>query len=186
MVAAAHAAGVPVQPVPGASAVTAIVSAAGFEGEGFVFVGFAPSRSNHRKYWLRGLRSELRPIVLYEAPHRIGGTLADIQAELGERRVGIGRELTKLHEELAIRPIIEWLQLPPRAVGEFVLIIAPPEEPESAGEAIEPERLAEHFWLLTNNEGLGRREAMRRVATRYKVRVRDVFAAVEVSKKSVE
>jgi 16S rRNA (cytidine1402-2'-O)-methyltransferase len=124
--------------------------------------------------------------VLYEAPHRIVGTLADIQAELGQRRVGIGRELTKLHEQLAIRPINEWLLEPPKTVGEFVLIIAPPEDRDSDGEAVEPALLAKYFWQLANNQSLPRRELMRRVAKQFNVRVRDVFIAVEAAKKSVE
>jgi 16S rRNA (cytidine1402-2'-O)-methyltransferase len=185
LVTAAHGAGVPVQPVPGPSAVTAIVSAAGFGGEGFVFTGFPPSRANHRKTWLRQFGSELRPIVMYEAPHRIAATLADIQTELGDRRVALGRELTKLHEELVIRPIDEWVTDPPKALGEFVLIIAPAEEPENGGAtSIEPSVLADNFWQMAKNSQLSRRDLMRAVAERYRVRVREVFDAVEASKNS--
>src|SRR5687768_15060004 len=109
LVIAAHAAGVPVQPVPGPSAAIAMVSASGLGGDAFLFAGFPPNRSNNRKAWLRSLADERFPLVMYEAPHRILGTLADIASELGPRLVAIGRELTKMHEQLAVRPISQWL-----------------------------------------------------------------------------
>ncbi len=65
LVAAAHRAGIPVQPIPGASAVTAVVSAVGLDGEGFTFLGFPPNRSNNRKKWLKGLAE----------PHLAAGSL---------------------------------------------------------------------------------------------------------------
>ena len=187
LVAAAHAAGIQVQPIPGASALIALVSASGFQGDGFVFAGFPPNRSNRRKAWLRKLADEPRPIVLYEAPHRIVATLADIAEELGARRVAVGRELTKIHEQLAIRPIKHWIDDPPKAQGEFVLIIEPPSG-ETAGSKTqaEPQLLAAEFWQMANNCGEPRREVMRRVAEKHGARVREVFEAVEASKKSVE
>ncbi len=122
----AHHAGITVQPVPGPSALTAMVSATGVGPDGFSFVGFAPNRSNARKAWLRSYATHHLPLVVYEAPHRIVALLTDIQAELGDREVAIGRELTKRHETLAIRPIKEWIQTPPVSLGEFVIVVYPP------------------------------------------------------------
>ena len=184
LIASAHAAGISVQPVPGPSAVTALVSAAGVGPEGFSFVGFPPNRSNARKHWLKALGGEARPIVLYEAPHRIGALLEDVAAILGERIVAIGRELTKRHESLAIRPISQWLEAPPPALGEFVLIIFPsirmptsPSEPAGQGD------IAAEFDRLTNVEGLGRREALKSAALKFSVSTREVFSAVESQRK---
>ena len=186
LVSAAHAAGILVLPVPGPSALTAIVSAAGVPVEGFTFVGFPPSRSSARKKWLRELSDHRFPIVLYEAPHRITGALEDILAELGDRRVAIGRELTKAHEQLAVRPISEWVSRPPPARGEFVLIVFPRLPSEAAGDpAVEPSELASEFWLLTKNEAVGRRDALRQVARRHGVSTRVVFAAIESHPKLV-
>ena len=184
LVAAAHGAGIRVEPVPGASAITALLSAAGIGGEGFVFAGFPPSRASGRKAWLQGLKEESRPVVVYEAPHRILATLAAIAEELGERQIGVGRELTKAHEQLAIRPISAWLEDPPPERGEFVLVIGPAdphlgEQPPRPGDA----NLAELFGQLTENGGLGRREALRELSRRHGMTSRDVFAALERQKK---
>lgn len=185
LVAAAHQAGIQVVPVPGASAVTAAVSAAGLLSDGFTFVGFPPTRSNSRKRWLRELSAHPFPLVLYEAPHRIQQTLADIETEMGERTVAIGRELTKIHEYFAIQPISDWLKEPPPAQGEFVLIIFPGQTVRSGEEqAPRDADLAAEFWRLTNNAGLERREAIREVARRHGISTRAVFKAIEDAKKS--
>jgi 16S rRNA (cytidine1402-2'-O)-methyltransferase len=180
LVRAAHDAGISVQPVPGASALTAVVSAAGIGPEGFSFVGFPPNRSNARKTWLRGVADHIRPLVLYEAPHRIRALLDDIATEMGERNVAIGRELTKKHESLAVRPISGWLTTPPPELGEFVLVIYPATSPVEANRGSpDADAIAEEFDRLTNNEGLGRREALKSAAMKFSVSTRDVFAAVE-------
>lgn len=187
LVAAAHAAGISVQPVPGPSAVTALVSAVGVGVEGFSFVGFAPHRSNARKKWLRGYVSHPLPLILYEAPHRIHALLEDIRQELGERTVAIGRELTKVHESLAVRPISGWLADPPPALGEMVVMISPSRgEGERVAAEPDPSQLAAEFWRLTKNDDLGRRDALKRVAVRFGVRARDVFNAVEAHPCSVD
>ena len=125
LVAEAHRQSIRVEPIPGPSAVVAAVSATGFTGDGFLFGGFPPFRSNARKKWLREFGDVKRPVVIFEAPHRILTTLEDIAAVLGDREVAIGRELTKKHENLAVRPINEWLRTPPAERGEFTLVIGP-------------------------------------------------------------
>jgi 16S rRNA (cytidine1402-2'-O)-methyltransferase len=121
---------------------------------------------------------------MYEAPHRIAQTLVDVQAELGERRVAIGRELTKIHEYLAIRPISDWLTDPPPPQGELVLLIFPPELPTPRqATAIDAAVLADAFWQTTNDATISRREALKSVARKYGVSTRDVFAAVEADQK---
>jgi 16S rRNA (cytidine1402-2'-O)-methyltransferase len=187
LVAAAHRTGITVQPVPGASAVTAVISASGIESEGFTFVGFPPNRSKPRMTWLNGLADHRFPLVMYEAPHRILATLSAIHEAFGTRTVAVGRELTKLHESLVVRPIDEWIREPPPPVGEFVLVIWPQargtgEEAQAADRAT----LAREFWVLTNNDAVGRREGLRRVAEKFGVSAREVFAAVDEHPKSGE
>jgi 16S rRNA (cytidine1402-2'-O)-methyltransferase len=179
LVAAAHLQSVLVQPVPGPSAVTAIVSAAGIESEGFTFVGFPPSRSGARKLWLTRLADHEFALVLYEAPHRVLATLNDIQRQIGERRVAIGREVTKIHEYLAVRPISEWLADPPPSQGEFTLVLFPRAKVPGESPPVEAETLAMEFWRLTKTYGTGRRDALRQVARRFNVSTRAVFAAVD-------
>jgi 16S rRNA (cytidine1402-2'-O)-methyltransferase len=105
LVRAAVAAGIPVVPIPGASAVAALVSVAGVPSERFAFEGFLPSRSAARRERLRALAGDGRAMVFLEAPTRLAACLADLEAELGDREAVLGRELTKLHEECVRGPL---------------------------------------------------------------------------------
>jgi 16S rRNA (cytidine1402-2'-O)-methyltransferase len=187
LVAAAHAAGIRVEPIPGASAVVAALSASGLPGEGFLFVGFPPSRSIARKKWLAELASEPRLIVLYEAPHRIKPTLAALLEAFGDRRVAIARELTKLHEELVVRPISAHLQSLSEGVGEFTLVVEGAQSARIApGDPPEASQLAREFGELTKNDALPRREAIRQLASKYGLQSRRAYELVEAGKSSVE
>ena len=80
--------------------VSALLSVAGFAIDRFVFEGFLPQREGRRRRRLEALRTEQRTIVLYESPHHIGRALGEIQEILGDRAIVVGRELTKLFEEI--------------------------------------------------------------------------------------
>ena len=132
LVAQAHRAGIPVRPIPGPSAAAAALSAAGFAASRFLFAGFLPPSAAARRKALEALDLPL-PVVLYEAPHRMRETLADLLARFGpEREIAIARELTKKFEEVARLPLgaaLDWLdERPEREQGEFVLVLAPGEE----------------------------------------------------------
>ncbi len=92
-------AGIPVVPIPGPSALTAVLSASGLPSERFVFEGFLPARKSQRRERLRKLREEPRTLVFYEVPHRVEESLQDLLEVLGEREMVLGREMTKLYEE---------------------------------------------------------------------------------------
>ncbi len=127
LVAAVRAAGHKVIPVPGPSALTAALSAAGIEADGVVFAGFLPAKGTERRERLARLAASPWSIVLFESPHRIAATLADLHAALGERDIVIARELTKKFETIARVPLAEaraWVEADPdRQRGEFVLVI---------------------------------------------------------------
>ena len=91
--------GVPVVPIPGPSAVVAVLSAAGVPADRFVFEGFLPMRGGRRLARLRALRDLERPVVLYEGPHRVVATLQAIEAVFGDAEVVLAREVTKQFEE---------------------------------------------------------------------------------------
>ena len=127
LVEAVRSAGFRVLPLPGASSITTALSASGMTGdEGFVFVGFLPSKAAERQHAVQTLASQSRAIVLLEAPHRIEA-LAQALSVLGPRRVTVGRELTKQFENidtLAASELPAWLAAKPeRQRGEFVLVI---------------------------------------------------------------
>lgn len=134
-VAAVHAAGHRVVPIPGASAGIALLSTAGFLDPRFLFVGFLPPKSTARRSVLEDIKNIPASLVFYEAPHRIRETVADIAAVLGnERHIAFGRELTKRFEEVARMPLGEaaaWIDADPnRERGEFVLAISAPAQTE--------------------------------------------------------
>ena len=137
----------------------------------FVFEGFLPRKGSGRTERLASLASERRTIVLYEAPHRVARTLADLAAAFGaERRVAIARELTKLHEEVWRGPLGEavgWAATdPPR--GELALVVegAPPPPPAQRGPARGGVGRTPRCGLTGEGGGLGGGAAFRGVATR--------------------
>ncbi len=127
LVNAVRAAGYRVLPLPGASSVITVLSASGMTGDsGFVFRGFLPSKATERQHAVQALAQEPRAVVLLEAPHRIEA-LAQALAVLGERRVTLGRELTKQFEQIETLPaqdLSAWLaEKPERLRGEFALVL---------------------------------------------------------------
>ena len=187
LVAAAHAAGIRVEPVPGASAAVAVVSAAGFPDNEFLFLGFPPNRSKARKIWLARLSREQRLLVIYEAPHRIAATLKDMLEILGDRVAAVGREVTKVHEELVVRPISEHVRLLGQPRGEYALVVKGHEEViEDTHVVPSPTEMAAEFGELTNSGGLDRRSAIRNLAERHRLSARAVFGLLEAAKNSVD
>ena len=187
LVSAAHAADVKVVPIPGPSAVMAALSGSGLSlREGFVFAGFPPFRSVARKSWLAAFVHERRPVVMYEAPHRIRPLLDDMLAVLGDRPLVLARELTKIHEELVIIPISSHLAVNKEAIGEYTLILQGAELVDPRSVEANPSVVAAEFGELTNSGNMSRKEAIRAVARGRGLSVRAVYAAVEAAKKSAE
>jgi 16S rRNA (cytidine1402-2'-O)-methyltransferase len=121
----ARAAGVPVVPVPGPAAVTAVLSAAGVPASGFVFDGFLPIKPGRRVNRLTALRELDTTVVLYESPHRILATLEAIATVFGEREIVVAREVTKQFEEIVRAPAAAHrARLAAAGVrGEFTVVI---------------------------------------------------------------
>jgi len=123
LVAAVREAGARIDAIPGASALTAALSIAGLNSDSFTFMGFLPHKKG-RQTALKEIGESERPVVLYESPHRILKLLAELEA-VGVREVRIGRELTKLHEEMIVGTPAELaasLQKRGAVRGEFVVI----------------------------------------------------------------
>jgi 16S rRNA (cytidine1402-2'-O)-methyltransferase len=126
LVASAHEAGVAVRVVPGPCAAAAAAGASGLPADRFVFEGFLPKKPGKKRKLLESLAREPRTLVFYESPHRVAATLQALKDALGDRKLTIARELTKVFEE--IRPttlsaaIAGLEKRPPR--GEYVLVVA--------------------------------------------------------------
>ena len=147
LVAAVRAAGFRVMPLPGASSVTAVLSAAGVtraagssdNGTSFVFAGFLPAKPGERDQAIELLRTDTRAIVILEAPHRIEA-LAKALGVLQGRLVTVGRELTKQFEEIATLPTQDfsaWLDAgAQRTRGEFALVLHSSTAPEGLNDSL--------------------------------------------------
>ncbi len=156
---AAIEAGAKVEVVPGPSASLAALVASGLATDRFTFLGFPPRETGARQALFGTLRNERGTMIFYEAPDRVGATLADLAAALGDdRRASLGRELTKLHEEHVRGTLAElaakYADTSPR--GECTLVVAGGEGP-----AIEVDVEAELRRLLA--EGLGPKDAAARL-----------------------
>jgi len=125
LVEAAWAAGHTVVPVPGASAITAALSVAGYGGPGFTFLGYLPRKPGEMRRLLATLADDPRPAVAFESPYRVRKSLALVAEVLRERQLTVARELTKLHEQVlrgSASEILAVLSDPAR--GEFTLVIS--------------------------------------------------------------
>ena len=173
LVARAIDAGIEIEVIPGPSASLHALVASGLVTSRFVFEGFIPRKGSSRSRRLREIGEEHRTIVLFEAPHRLERTLADLAVVCGdERRIVLARELTKLHEEIWRGTLADALarcvQIAPR--GEFVLVLegAPPQE-----EADDEELRGAVMEAIA--EGLSKRDAAAKVAESFGVSRRRVY-----------
>jgi 16S rRNA (cytidine1402-2'-O)-methyltransferase len=123
----AREAGHEVTPLPGASAFAALVSAAGIGGRSFLFDGFTSPKSGRRRARIEELMARDESFVLYESPYRIDKLLSEIAAIDPERRVCVGREMTKIHEEFVVgtaREVLSRFSGDGERRGEFAVLVA--------------------------------------------------------------
>jgi 16S rRNA (cytidine1402-2'-O)-methyltransferase len=123
LIVAAAQSNIPIVPVPGPSAVTTALAISGLPTDRFTFIGFLPNRAGPRRRLLASVADEPGTIIALEAPHRLTAALADILAILGDRRLAVCRELTKLHEEVFRGTISEVIKHFTEPRGEFTLVI---------------------------------------------------------------
>jgi 16S rRNA (cytidine1402-2'-O)-methyltransferase len=164
---------IPVVPIPGPSAITTALSVSGLPTDRFIYVGFLPRRSGERRRLLESLASESGTIIALEAPHRLKEALDDMRLVLGDRRITICRELTKLHEEVfrgTIRQAQERFTAPR---GEFTLVI------EGNKEKAEPQ-LTRHIIKqleALKASGATAREVVARVASEEGLSKKELYRA---------
>ena len=174
LVAQCHERGIPVTVVPGPSAVITALAVSGMPTGRFTFEGFLSVNRRSRREHLEALVGEQRTMVFYEAPHKLASTLEDMLEALGDRRICLVRELTKLHEE-GIRTTLAEAAVRYRneaARGEFVIILegatpeeAPPATPEQAA------ALAREYM----SEGVSPSDAARRAAAETGLKKGDIY-----------
>ena len=158
----AHKEGVTVVPLPGPSAVTTAMSASGYTGSGFLFIGFSPSKKGQRQKLLTSLVNSEYPVVFYESPRRVEAFLAEAIEIFGNRQSFWAREITKSFEDLESASLSELLEKAKtkQFKGEFVLIIHPGEK-----ESVQGETLEELICWYRDNSDLSLKDVSKKLAT---------------------
>jgi 16S rRNA (cytidine1402-2'-O)-methyltransferase len=171
VVAAIHV-GIQIVPIPGASALTAVLSASGLPTDRFAFEGFLPAKKNQRRERLQAVRAETRTLVFYEAPHRLRDALNDIHELLGNREAALAREVSKVHEEFLRGPVSELIRaLQHQEVrGEVTLIIG-----GSAGESRVDEDLLRAEIRELKDKGLRVKEIAEILGEKFGYAKKDIY-----------
>ena len=171
--------GIRVTSLPGACALITALTMSGMPARRFCFEGFLPADKKERRYILAQLQREERTTILYEAPHHLRGTLQELYDNLGDRKITLCRELTKKFEEalpMTLASAIEYYGgNEPR--GEYVLVLAGADRAQLEEEKrrnFEEMTLEEHMALYTD-QGLSRKDAMKKVAADRGVSKRDIY-----------
>ena len=165
LVAECAARGIRVLAVPGPTAMATALALSGLPTGRFTFEGFLSVNKKSRRDHLEELRGEKRTMVFYEAPHKLAATLRDLLDTLGDRRIALARELTKIHEEVIRTTLAEAADrfADGSARGEFVLVVEGAAQ-EAPAEAVTVEEAAALALSLAAEESLPLSEACRRAA----------------------
>ncbi|HHU74505.1 MAG: 16S rRNA (cytidine(1402)-2'-O)-methyltransferase [Bacillota bacterium] len=172
-------AGIEVTSLPGPCAAITALTISGLSTRRFSFEAFLPSDKKERAKVLDELRNDTRTLILYEAPHRLGKTLKELYEVLGDRRITLVKELTKVHESILQVTIKEAISMVEEKVpkGEYVLIVEgknPQEIEEEKRERWESFSLEEHMSYY-QGKGLNKKEAMKAVAKDRGISKREIY-----------
>jgi 16S rRNA (cytidine1402-2'-O)-methyltransferase len=167
-------AGIQIVPIPGASTLTALLSIGGLPTDRFVFEGFLPAKKSQRQKRLQGLTQEERTLVFFESPRRLHDVLADLEQICGDRHIVIGRELTKMFEEVLRGRVSEIrAQLQGREIkGEIALLVA---GQNTENGQTEESLLSEEVQSLLA-EGMSLKEIARVISEQRGISKREVYA----------
>ena len=168
-------AGIRATPIPGPSALTAVLSVCGLPTDRFVFEGFLPAKKKERRDRLEILRAEERTLVCFEAPHRLMESLCDIHELLGDRELVVAREVSKVHEEFLRGLASEVIQkLAGQQIrGELTIVIK-----GSAGDAAVSEELLRAEIHRLKSEGMRVKEIAAVLAAEHSVAKREIYRMV--------
>lgn len=161
-------------PIPGACAMINALIASGIETKEFNFLGFLPLNKKLRKEKLEEIKKSEKTVIIYEAPHKMKSTLEDLKNILGNRKIVLARELTKIHEEFVRKNIDELLNEIDNLKGEMILII------EGAFKVFEEENelnnlsLEEHYKYY-EKQGLDKKEIIKKIAKDRNVNKNEIY-----------
>lgn len=190
VVKAAIEAGIRVEVIPGASALTSAIAGSGLPADVVSFVGFAPARAGERSRFFAEFAGNRGTLVFFEAPHRLRESLQALQKGLGDRRIAVAHELTKVHESWHRGFVSELLarqELPEK--GEFTIVVGEELNGNEASKPLDPpapETVCAEFGELTKTLALDRREALSELARRHQLPKRAIYSLIERGKKLAE
>jgi 16S rRNA (cytidine1402-2'-O)-methyltransferase len=184
LVAAIRAAGFTVEPIPGASAVVAAISASGITSHGFTFLGFPPVRGKARKKWFDAVAvgARHRLVVFFEAPHKLQKTLGEL-AYLVNRPIIVARELTKMHEEFVTGAPGELQGRFPEPYGEFTIMVPPQDPAEIDASEVTDDQVVDLFGQITESgQFSSKRDAARSAGEQLGLTAKQVYEILERNK----
>ena len=165
-----------VTPIPGCVAGINALIVSGLPTRRFAFEGFLSVNKRHRKEHLESVKNDTHTLIFYEAPHKLPYTLADMLEILGDRKIALCRELTKLHEEIIRTTLSEaqnlYTETSPK--GEFVIVIEGAKEPEKEEQWWEEMTITEHGEKYIA-DGVDSKEAVKMTAKDRGLPKRDVY-----------
>ena len=168
--------GIDIIPIPGACAFVNALIASGFSTREFIFVGFLSTNRKEKVEKLEELKLEKRTIILYEAPHKLKNTLETIKEVLGNRRIVLARELTKVYEEFIRKTVDEVLENIDEYRGEFVILI---EGSDIGKKELELSNLnnmsIEEHYKYYEDQGLDKKDIIKQIAKDRNVPKNDIY-----------
>lgn len=180
-------AGVRVEAIPGPSAVLALLAVAGLPTARFTFLGYPPIRSVERNEWFRTLDAQTGTVVFFEAPHRITGTLERIRHYYGNCHIVVGRELTKVHEQVLRGTLDEVMGALEKPQGEFCIAIRFGERHNSGNpESASDDQIVAAFLASKDRGATSKRRAVQATARILGLSTNDVYQALERHRQSAQ
>lgn len=163
-------------PIPGACALINALIASGFSTREFSFIGFLSTIKKEKKEKLEEVKFETRTLILYEAPHKLKGTLEQIFETLGNRNIVLARELTKIHEEFIRGTVSEILDRIDEIKGEFVILVEGNNISKKDLELSNLKNLSlEEHYSRYENQGLDKKEIIKRIAKDRNVNKNEIY-----------
>ncbi len=163
---------IPIVPIPGACAMINALICSGLATKEFVFIGFLPLNKKNRKEKLEEIKNTTKTMILYEAPHKLETTLKDLKEIIGNRKIVLARELTKIHEEYIRENIDVLIEKAKELKGEFVLIIEGADKKEEND--LLKLSLQEHY-AYYEKKGINKKEIIKQIAKDRNVSKNEIY-----------
>ena len=159
-------------PIPGACAMINALICSGLDTKEFAFIGFLPLNKKNRKQKLEEIQNETKTTILYEAPHKLETTLKDLKEIIGDRKIVLAREITKIHEEYIRENIDELIEKAKDIKGEIVLIL---EGAKNNEEEFWTNLSIEEHYKYYEKKGLNKKEIIKQIAKDRNVNKNEIY-----------